>query len=106
MRSRLPNGVSTASNATEPTTSNDIFDFGLRINDQQSGICNLEIRMTHPLPQVVLTAFCLPLTVYFPSASIHRGPLDHLALADDTYCRDGCSPTETGIRAPPDEIPP
>src|SRR5258706_11501812 len=27
MRSRLPNGVSTASNATEPTTSNDIFVF-------------------------------------------------------------------------------
>src|SRR5882672_6631008 len=32
MRSRLPNGVSTASNATEPTTSNDMFDiFDLRL---------------------------------------------------------------------------
>src|SRR5882672_5637724 len=29
MRSRLPNGVSTASNATEPTTSNDIDRFGI-----------------------------------------------------------------------------
>src|SRR5207244_78328 len=33
MRSRLPNGVSTASNATEPTTSNDMFDCELRNSD-------------------------------------------------------------------------
>src|SRR5712664_3568157 len=40
MRSRFPNGVSTKSNATEPTTSNDmdefgIADFGLRIVFQE-----------------------------------------------------------------------
>src|SRR5260370_20468016 len=59
MRSRFPNGVSTESNATEPTTSNDmdefgIADFGLRIVLQ-------ELKSTY-------IAHCSPLTAYCPSA--------------------------------------
>src|SRR5216684_3234937 len=48
MRSRLPNGVSTASNATEPTTSNDMLYFG---------VLNLEFEID--LLNLVLTAYCL-----------------------------------------------
>src|SRR5258708_30141385 len=33
MRSRFPNGVSTLSNATEPTTSNDILGFLFEISE-------------------------------------------------------------------------
>src|SRR6266404_3804577 len=61
MRSRLPNGVSTASNATEPTTSNDISNFGLRSWNCESGIAILEFGI---LERFLLSANCLLLTLF------------------------------------------
>src|SRR6266480_1936784 len=79
MRSRLPNGVSTASKATEPTTSNDICDFGLRISNCGSDWTNLLL---------MLSAYCLLLTAYCPSVSARRVPSDPLQPAYETNCRD------------------
>src|SRR5439155_7641704 len=72
MRSRLPNGVSTASKATEPTTSNDICDFGLRISD-----CGFQIGRTCCLC-FLPSAYCLLLTAYSLSVSARRVPSDPL----------------------------
>src|SRR5438093_6860308 len=68
MRSRLPNGVSTASKATEPTTSNDIVR--LWIADLEFGIWNLSLVSS-------ATAYCLPLTAYCLWASRLRVPSSH-----------------------------
>src|SRR5437667_12700398 len=61
IRSRLPNGVSTLSKATEPTTSSDINDCEIRISDCEFEIFRcLRLTAYHLLP----TAYCLLLTAY------------------------------------------
>src|SRR6266446_5980839 len=85
IRSRLPNGVSTASKATEPTTSKDILV-----------ISNLELRIVNCEFQIgrtcclcfLLSAFCLLPTVYSLSVSARRVPSDPLQPAYETNCRD------------------
>src|SRR6266480_3453231 len=54
IRSRLPNGVSTASKATEPTTSKDILV-----------ISNLELRIVNfKLDELAVCAFCFLLSAF------------------------------------------
>src|SRR5712692_2770543 len=55
IRSRLPNGISTASKATEPTTNKDIRDFGSRNQN-----CGFQFGRTKCS---LRTAYCLLLTV-------------------------------------------
>src|SRR5438034_6725531 len=90
IRSRLPNGVSTASKATEPTTSKDILV-----------ISNLELRIVNfKLDELAFCAFCFLLsafcllpsaycllpTVYSLSVSARRVPSDPLQPAYETNC--------------------
>src|SRR5437879_2175735 len=71
MRSRFPNGVSTASNATEPTTSNDMDEFG---------IADFGLRIVFQELNSTSSAYCLLLIILRPRAAQRFQVFHRLAL--------------------------